>query len=248
RRLMLATGSNGRVWQMLADLALAIVDPVPSLFTFNIKDERLEGLPGLSVPDASLKISKSKLKAEGPLLITHWGLSGPAILRLSAWGARELHQKEYQFSLHVNWLGNAKPEFLNEQLLDLSQSWAKKQILSANPFQLPSRLWQRLASYAGVSEGMSWANLPKKVRQKLVSELCEGRFVVNGKSTFKEEFVTAGGVSLKEINFKHFAAKRWPRLWMAGEMLDIDAITGGFNFQAAWTGGWIAGGSMSEST
>ncbi|MFK7921857.1 MAG: NAD(P)/FAD-dependent oxidoreductase [Bacteroidia bacterium] len=246
-RLLLATGSNPRMWQMLGDIGLKMVDPVPSLFTFNIKDARLQDLPGLSVPNASLRIPTTKLSSNGPLLITHWGLSGPGILKLSAWGARELNDKDYKFELWVNWLGTINREDAANQIQNCVHEWAKKTVLKANPFGLASRLWQRLASYAGVTEGMKWSDLPKGVRKSLLTELCEGRYQVDGKSTFKEEFVTAGGVSLKEINFKSFSAKRFERLWLAGEMLNIDAVTGGFNFQAAWTGGWIAGESMSET-
>ncbi len=246
-RLMLATGSNPRMWQMLEKMGLKMVDPVPSLFTFNLEDARLQDLPGLSVPNAQLRIPGTKLSSDGPLLITHWGLSGPGILKLSAWGARELHAKDYKFELWVNWLGSMSREQAAEQLQNCVRDWAKKTILKANPYSLAGRLWQRLASTAGVTEGMKWAELPKVVRKRLLTELCEGRYQVDGKSTFKEEFVTAGGVSLKEINFKRFSAKRFERLWLAGEMLNIDAVTGGFNFQAAWTGGWIAGEAMSET-
>ncbi|MEM6348900.1 MAG: NAD(P)/FAD-dependent oxidoreductase [Bacteroidota bacterium] len=246
-RLMLATGSNPRMWQMLEKIGLKMVDPVPSLFTFNIEDPRLQDLPGLSVPNAQLRIPSTKLNTDGPLLITHWGLSGPGILKLSAWGARELYAQNYKFELWVNWLGSMSREQAAEQIQNCVHDWAKKTILKANPFSLAGRLWQRLASTAGVAEGMKWAELPKAVRKRLLTELCEGRYQVDGKSTFKEEFVTAGGVSLKEINFKSFSAKRFERLWLAGEMLNIDAVTGGFNFQAAWTGGWIAGEAMSET-
>jgi predicted Rossmann fold flavoprotein len=246
-KLMIASGSSPKIWKMLAKLGHRIVEPVPSLFTFNIKDPRIAALPGLSVPNATVKVEGSKLQANGPLLITHWGMSGPGILRLSAWGARELAEKKYQFHLRVNWLGDQTAASLREDIQEIIQNQARKQILAQTQFELPMRLWRSLTQYAGVQENMRWAELPKKVRQKLILELSQGIFEVSGKSTFKDEFVTAGGVSLKEIDFKRFASKVLPRLWLAGEVLDIDAITGGFNFQAAWTGGWIAGESLTKS-
>jgi predicted Rossmann fold flavoprotein len=245
-RLMLATGSAPAVWDLLANLGHQIVPPVPSLFTFNTRDTRFRDLSGISVPQAQLHIPGAKLEAAGPLLITHWGLSGPAILRLSAWGARLLAEKNYQFELLINWTGTATPDELMAFFQEQKQSAGKKSIQSNPQYGLPARLWQQLCQAAGVSEPLRWADADKKTLQAMAGQLGAGRFSIHGKSTFKEEFVTAGGVSLKEINFKNFESKLFPGLFMAGEVLDIDAITGGFNFQAAWTGGWLAGRAMAQ--
>lgn len=242
-RLLIATGSSTAVWDILGKLGIAIVPPVPSLFTFNIRDERIEGLPGLSVPAAEVYIEGSKLKADGPLLITHWGMSGPAILKLSAWGARELHRYDYHFNIRVNWTGISMQNLL--QQLESHKNISPRQQICGQPiFQLPARLWRSLVAACSIPESRRWADLGKQEVQQLCEALGNCRFEVQGKSTFKDEFVTAGGVDLKEINFKTFESKRFPGLFFAGEVLDIDAITGGFNFQAAWTGGWIAGGAM----
>lgn len=241
--VLIATGSSPAVWKMLAGLGHHIIDPVPSLFTFNIKDPRIEGLPGVSVPKAEVKVQGSKLSATGPLLITHWGMSGPAILRLSAWGARELAARQYHFTIRVNWV-NRHVEQVREELESLRREEPKKQPFANPQFGLPARLWRSLLSHAGIPEQARWAELGKKAMNKLTEELAQGSYTVNGKSTFKEEFVTAGGVSLKEVDFKTFQSKLFSGLFFAGEVLDIDAITGGFNFQAAWTGGWIAGSSL----
>ena len=243
--VMVASGSSPAMWKLLAELGHSIVEPVPSLFTFNIKDARIEGLPGLSVPKATVQVQGSKLQASGPLLITHWGLSGPAILRLSAWGARELATRKYQFTLRVNWL-SLSLEFVREELDGLRREMQKKQLMANTQFGLPTRLWRSLVAGAGISEQLRWAELSNKGLNKLAEELVNGQYAVNGKSTFKEEFVTAGGVDLREIDFKTFQSKLFPGLFFAGEVLNIDAITGGFNFQAAWTGGWIAGEAMAE--
>lgn len=245
-KVMLATGSNPKIWDMLREMGHQIVPPVPSLFTFNIKDDRIKDLPGLSVPLAEIKVQGTKLKSSGPLLITHWGMSGPAILKLSAWGARDLNKKNYQFQIHVNWLGVYHTEEIVEELKEYKTTWAKKMVLSRPLYQLPNRLWRKLAQAAGVTEQHRWADLSKKIIQKLARQLTQSEFQVKGKSTFKEEFVTAGGVKLKEVNFKRFESKIHPNLFFAGEVLNIDAVTGGFNFQAAWTGGYIAGLAMGE--
>lgn len=245
-RVMVAAGSSEAVWDMLAALGHRIVPPAPSLFTFNIRDERLRELAGISVPRASLQAPGQKLDALGPLLVTHWGLSGPAVLRLSAWGARDLHALGYHFDLKINWLGDENTSAVLETLNALKQTQAKKQALANAQFQLPQRLWERLCAAAGISAGQRWADLDKKTLQGLATELSAGLYAVQGKSTFKEEFVTAGGVDLREVNFKTFSSKLFPHLYFAGEVLDIDAITGGFNFQAAWTGGWIAGHAMAD--
>ena len=275
-KVMMATGSNPRIWKMLEDLGHKIIPPVPSLFTFNIDDDRIEGLAGLSVPNALVTVMGSKLKAEGPLLITHWGMSGPGILKLSAWGARELAEKNYDFDIKVNWLNylilsednvhrfqqqqtdssNILPShfrFLEKSinfdsvralLKQIKNESSKKQISTHSILNLPNRFWKKLTASASIDPQLKWADANKKQINKLALELVEGTFHVSGKSTFKEEFVTAGGVDLKEVNFKRFESKRFPNLFFAGEVLNIDAITGGFNFQAAWTGAWICGEAM----
>jgi predicted Rossmann fold flavoprotein len=238
-KLVMATGSNPKMWDMLNELGHTIVSPVPSLFTFNIKDPRIKDLMGVSAL-ASVKVKKSKLEASGPLLITHWGMSGPGILRLSAWGARELFDKSYQFALQVNWLNDVDFEDCEEQLKELKHEHAKKTVAKKSPFDFPNRLWDSLVTAAGIGPEVRWADLTKNQLQALANQLVNGEFQVNGKSTFKEEFVTAGGVDLKEINFKTMQSKLYENLYFAGEILNIDAITGGFNFQNAWTGGFIA--------
>ena len=245
-RVMLATGSSPQVWKMLERIGLPIVPPVPSLFTFNIKDSRIEGLAGLSVPKAEVRILKTKFKASGPLLVTHWGMSGPAVLKLSAFAARELNAKNYEFSISVNWVESKSTERIREEIGQFREQHPRKQAGTINPFGLPQRLWHKLLGGAGISPTANWAETGKKALDKLARECGEGHYQVKGKSTFKEEFVTAGGVDLKAINFKRFECKQHPGLFLAGEVLNIDAVTGGFNFQAAWTGGYIAGKAMAE--
>lgn len=246
RKLFLATGSTPAVWRMLAGWGLKIVDPVPSLFTFQVKHPLIDGLAGLSVPMAALSVQGVKgLTARGPLLITHWGLSGPGVLRLSAWGARQLHELEYRFTLRVDWNADRKGD-VGEWLDGCRVDSPRKGIVRTPPPGMPSRLWERMLQVVSLPEGRCWAEVRKQEKADLTAALTATPFQVVGKSTFKEEFVTAGGVDLKEMDFRNFAARRFPDLWMAGEMLDIDAITGGFNFQAAWTGGWIAGHAMAQ--
>ncbi len=243
-KVVVATGSSNAIWAVLQGLGHTIVKAVPSLFTFNIKDPRIEGLAGLSVENADIKVENSKLKAAGPLLITHWGMSGPAILRLSSWGARELNDLHYDFKIKINWTGFYNTEEVKE-LLNESKFESKKHISNTPQYNMPSRLWERFLNAADISDTLRWADMSKKQIQALAEQLTQGIFKVNGKSTFKEEFVTAGGVNLNEINFKTFESKLIPNLYFAGEVLDIDAITGGFNFQAAWTGGWHVGNAIS---
>jgi len=237
--LVMATGSNTKMWDILAEMGHTIIEPVPSLFTFNIKDSRIKDLMGVSA-QASVKVKGTKLEATGPLLITHWGMSGPGILRLSAWGARELAAKSYQFTLIVNWLDDMDAEDCETQLKSLKQENAKKAVGKKSPFAFPNRLWESLVTASDIDPETRWADLSKKQIDALTQQLTNAHFQVNGKSTFKEEFVTAGGISLKEVNFKTMESKVLPNLYFAGEILDIDAITGGFNFQNAWTGGSIA--------
>ena len=237
-KLILATGSNPKIWDMLHTFGHAIVTPVPSLFTFNIKDSRIKDLPGIAT-QATVKVKDTKLESTGPLLITHWGMSGPAILKLSAWGARILHDKNYQFTIEVNWLNDLDTEDVETLLRDLKQEHAKKTVAKKSPFELQNRLWESLVIASGISNETKWADLSKIQLQNLANQLIKSTFQVNGKSTFKEEFVTAGGIDLKEINFKTMESKLHPNLYFAGEIVNIDAITGGFNFQNAWTSGYI---------
>ncbi len=242
-KVVMTTGSNPKIWEMLQSLGHSIVSAVPSLFTFNIKDARIKDLMGLSA-FATVKVKKSKLEASGPLLITHWGLSGPGILKLSAWGARELFDKNYHFAILVNWLNETTFEECIALLKDIKLENAKKVVAKKAPFDMPNRLWERLVLASGISEETKWADCNKSQLNELANQLTAGEFQVNGKSTFKEEFVTAGGIDLKEVNFKTMESKVIPNLYFAGEILNIDAITGGFNFQNAWTGGFIVAQSI----
>ena len=244
--LILATGSNPKIWEMLQEFGHAIIPPVPSLFTFNSKDPRIKELPGVSAK-VTVRVKETKLEATGPLLITHWGMSGPAILKLSAWGARILHDKNYQFTLLVNWLNTIDTEEAIAQLKTLKQEQAKKTVAKKSPFELTNRLWESLVLAAGISTETKWADLSKTQLQHLTQQLTNGVFQINGKSTFKEEFVTAGGIDLKEINFKTMESKIHPNLYFAGEIVNIDAITGGFNFQNAWTSGFILANALAIS-
>ena len=245
QKLILTTGSNPKIWDMLTQLGHSIVSPVPSLFTFNIKDARIKDLMGLSA-FAKVKVKGSKLEAAGPLLITHWGMSGPGILRLSAWGARELFDKKYQFIIQVNWLNEVTFDEAMDTLKELKQEHAKKAVSKKSPFEFPNRLWESLVLASGIDTETKWADLSKKQLTDLVNQLTNAEFQVNGKSTFKEEFVTAGGIDLKEINFKTIESKLKKNLFFAGEIVNIDAITGGFNFQNAWTSGFILANALTE--
>ncbi|MFT4668591.1 MAG: putative Rossmann fold flavoprotein [Flavobacteriaceae bacterium] len=242
KKIVIATGSNPKIWRLLEDLGHKIVPPVPSLFTFNIKDGRILDLPGVAT-QASVKVvdgrGKVQLESEGALLITHWGMSGPAILKLSAWGARVLEPLNYHFSIKVNWLLDVSEEETLENLLELKMSNAKQTVFKYTQFDLPKRLWQSLVKAAGIEATETWADISKKKLQNLANQIVSSHFDVKGKSTFKEEFVTAGGVDLKEVNFKTFESRLQKNLYFAGEVLNIDAITGGFNFQNAWTGGYL---------
>jgi hypothetical protein len=238
-KLMIATGSNPKIWKLLLDMGHQTIAAVPSLFTFNSKDPRIANLPGV-VTNATVQVRGSKLSSEGPLLITHWGMSGPAVLKLSAWGAIELNACEYNFEIIVNWLQYYSKQEIFEKLKVLKDQYPKQQIYKYTQFELPKRLWQRLILASGIRNDTRWADV-NKIQLKNVSEqLTQGVFKIKGKSTFKEEFVTAGGIDLKEINFKTFESKKHQNLYFAGEVLNIDAITGGFNFQNAWTGAFIA--------
>jgi predicted Rossmann fold flavoprotein len=242
-KLILATGSNPKIWEMMQTYGHAIVSPVPSLFTFNIKDPRIKELPGVAA-HVTVKVKDTKLESTGPLLITHWGMSGPAVLKLSAWGARILHDKNYQFTIFVNWLCDLETDEAEKILKALKQKHAKKAVSKKSPFDFPNRLWESLVLASGIEAETKWADLSKTQLQNLSNQLTNGTFQVNGKSTFKEEFVTAGGINLKEINFKTMESKLHENLYFAGEIVNIDAITGGFNFQNAWTSGFILANSI----
>ncbi len=244
-KLILATGSNPKIWDMLHTFGHAIITPVPSLFTFNIKDPRIKELPGIAT-QVSVKVIGSKLESTGPLLITHWGMSGPAILKLSAWGARILHDKNYQFAIEVNWLNDIDSEEAETLLKELKQEHAKKTVAKKSPLEIQNRLWESLVLASGIGAETKWADLSKIQLHNLANQLTKSIFQVNGKSTFKEEFVTAGGIDLKEINFKTMESKIHPNLYFAGEIVNIDAITGGFNFQNAWTSGFIVANAIAE--
>jgi predicted Rossmann fold flavoprotein len=243
QKLIMTTGSNPKIWDMLAELGHTIIPPVPSLFTFNIKDTRIKNLMGVSA-FANVKVKDSKLEASGPLLITHWGMSGPGILRLSAWGARELFDKKYLFTLQVNWLNDISFDEATDKLKELKQEHAKKAVSKKSPFEFPNRLWESLVLASNIDSETKWADLTKKQLTDLAKQLTNAEFQVNGKSTFKEEFVTAGGIDLREINFKTMESKLHENLFFAGEIVNIDAITGGFNFQNAWTSGFIVAQSV----
>jgi predicted Rossmann fold flavoprotein len=237
-KLILATGSNPKIWDMLQVFGHAIVSPVPSLFTFNIKDARIKDLPGVSA-NVSLKVKDCKLETTGALLITHWGMSGPAILKLSAWGARILYDKNYQFTILVNWLPEMDFDTIEKILKELKLEHAKKAVSKKSPFEISNRLWESLVLASNIEVETKWADISKIQLQNLANQLTNSSFQVNGKSTFKEEFVTAGGIDLKEINFKTMESKLHQNLYFAGEIVNIDAVTGGFNFQNAWTSGFI---------
>ena len=223
-----------------------IEEPVPSLFTFNMPGNEITALMGVSVENVTVKIVGSKLSEEGPLLITHWGMSGPAILKLSAWGARELAICNWQFAIIVNWIPDFNENSLREKLQQLRFQLAAQKMINRNPFGLPNRLWEYLLKQSAVHVDMRWADLPAREQNKLIKNLCASEYAVKGKTTFKEEFVTAGGVELNEIDFNTMQSKKLPGLFFAGEIINVDGITGGYNFQNAWTTGWIAANAISS--
>lgn len=246
-KIIFTPGSSVKSMEMLKNLGHQMIKPVPSLFTFNVKNERLKDLMGISFEWAEVSIPQLKLEAEGPMLITHWGLSGPAVLRLSAWGAIELNQLNYDFEIRINFIQKELEEcidFLNEFRIEN----AKKSVHKINPFSFPKRFWQRILEISGIPADLTYSHLNKNQIHKISKELTEGTYHVKGKSTFKEEFVTAGGVDLKEINFKNMESKIVPNLYLAGEILNIDAITGGFNFQACWSEAFLISEELKRLT
>ncbi len=247
--LCIASGGypKSSMFNWLKKLGHTINDPVPSLFTFNLPDNSITRLMGVSVADVQTKIAGTKLVERGPLLITHWGLSGPSILRLSAWGARELKEKNYEFTALINWLPAENEGSLRERLQLLRIEAGSQKINSKNSFGLPQRLWEYLIYQSCITENMRWADLPAKDQNKLIRNLISYECSVKGKTTFKEEFVTAGGIKLSEIDFNTMQSKIVPNIFFAGEIMDVDGITGGFNFQHAWTSGFIAAKAIANA-
>jgi predicted Rossmann fold flavoprotein len=245
-KLVIAAGSSKKVWELCETLDHSIIEPVPSLFTFNINDKRLVDLLGTSVPNATVKIANTKLEASGPLLITHWGMSGPAVLKLSAFGARILADKKYQYNVEVNWLSRPTDKVLNI-LRNLKKKEPRKTTILKSPFsEVSKRLWERFVAAVGILPTQNWADLNNVQLENLANQLTKGIFNANGRTTFKDEFVTAGGIDLKEINFKRFESRKHNNLYFVGEVLNIDAVTGGFNFQNAWTGGYICANALGD--
>lgn len=240
--VLITPGSSSLLWDLFKALGHHIIEPVPSLFTFNTKDPRLEDLPGLSMEKVETKITTGNHETTGPVLITHWGLSGPGILKLSAFAARDLSEINYHFPLQINWLGASYKEVLTE-LKRLRDADAKKLIGSQSYFNMPKRLWKSLTDFLNISD-LKWASAGNTHLEKLATELCTATYQIEGKSTFKEEFVTAGGIDLDEVNPETMESKLLPGIFFAGEFLNIDAVTGGFNFQAAWSCSWLAAKSM----
>jgi predicted Rossmann fold flavoprotein len=236
------------MFDWLKNLGHTIEEPVPSLFTFNLPSNSITKLMGVSVADAQVKIAGTKLVERAPLLITHWGLSGPCVLRLSAWGARELKEKNYEFSILINWIPAENETSLRERYQELRIETGSQKIINKNSFGLPQRLWEYLIYQSGITENMRWADLPAKEQKKLIGNLIAYECLVKGKTTFKEEFVTAGGIKLSEIDFNTMQSKIVPNIFFAGEIMDVDGITGGFNFQHAWTSGFIAAKAISKIT
>lgn len=246
-RVLLATGSTPAIYSITESLGHTTVPLVPSLFTFNVPDSPLVELAGISLEHAQVKIPQISLEQAGPLLITHWGFSGPAILKASAWGARELFNLKYKTEFFINWLPNLSEEDLKQILEKMKVSQGARQIGSESPFSLPKQLWKKLLQLAEIDPETRWSILSKKQMQTLILVLRASKFNLDGKTTYKQEFVTCGGVDLQEVDFKTMQSKRCPGLFFAGEILNIDGVTGGFNFQNAWTTGWIAAHAIGKA-
>ncbi|WP_151088745.1 BaiN/RdsA family NAD(P)/FAD-dependent oxidoreductase [Hymenobacter baengnokdamensis] len=249
-RLLVATGGNPKpaAYDWLRELGHTIAEPVPSLFTFNVPTSPLRELPGVSVPQARVVLAGEKLQYEGPLLVTHWGVSGPAVLKLSAWGARRLHELGYHGTALVSWVPIHTDETLRPWAQEFRLENGKKQVAAHPQFGLPARLWRTLAAEAGIGPETRWSDLPAKAQNRLLELLLRTPLQVQGKTTHKDEFVTCGGVPLSEVSLTTLESRRVPGLYFAGEVLDIDGITGGFNFQAAWTTGFLAGQAIARPT
>lgn len=240
--VVIATGGFNRAnaYNWLKELGHSIHPPVPSLFTFNFRNKIFSDLAGISVENVSIHIKNSSFTETGPVLITHWGFSGPSVLKLSAWAARYLNEKEYRYEIEVNWLHPLNEEEVRQKLLRLRESHSKKKITNQDHFPFPARLWERFIELASIHSQKRWAELSNKELYELTQQLVHGSYDIQGKTTYKEEFVTCGGIPLKEINPNTMESKKQPGIYFAGEVLDIDGVTGGFNFQASWTTGWIA--------
>ena len=236
------------MFEWLKELGHSIEEPVSSLFTFNMPGHPIRELMGITVENVSVKIAGTKLQQEGSLLITHWGLSGPVILKLSAWGARELAIKNYDFKTSINWLPDYNEQQLSQKFQSLRFDIAAQKVANKNPFGLPARLWEFLLNYSVVNPETRWTDLSSKDANRLIRNLCNYEFDVKGKTTFKEEFVTAGGIKLNEIDHTTMMSKKVPNLFFAGEVMDVDGVTGGFNFQHAWTSGFIAAAAIAKSS
>lgn len=243
-RLLIATGSSPKIYECLKELGHSTEPLVPSLFTFNIPNSPFLELAGISLPKVHIKILGTSLQQSGPLLITHWGFSGPAVLKLSAWGARILNEKNYEAEIQINWLPEHSLEEVKNKLISSKKEFAAKQMSNEQPFDFAKNLWKKFLEISGIPLDLRWAMLSKAQMDKLTKELTSAVYKIKGKTTYKEEFVTCGGIKLEEVNFKTMESKIVPGLYFAGEVLDIDGITGGFNFQNAWTTSWIAGQSM----
>lgn len=245
-RVLIAVGGfpKAEQYRWLEALGHTIQPPAPSLFTFNIPKHPITELMGVVADNATIKIAGTKITEQGPILITHWGLSGPAILRTSAWAARELQQRNYEFQIQVNWLGDIQDAELRETFLQLRKEQGKQQLQNKNPFSLPRRLWEYLLQQSGIKNEVRWGDLPAAAQNKLIEHLIRDVYQVKGKTTFKEEFVTCGGITLSEIDPQTMESRKVPGLYFAGEIMDVDGITGGYNFQNAWSSAWIAAQNM----
>jgi hypothetical protein len=241
-KVLIACGgfSKKEQYKWIIETGHTIQLPVPSLFTFNVPKHPINELMGVSVPQVTLKIASTKIVEQGPLLITHWGFSGPVVLRTSAWAARELHKLNYEFNISINWLNEINENELRERFLLLRKEQGKQFVQTKNPFELPRRLWEYLLLQCGINDDVRWGELPAAAQNKLIASLIRDTYPVNGKTTFKEEFVTCGGINLSEVDGQTMQSKLMPGLYFAGEILNVDGITGGFNFQHAWSSGYIA--------
>jgi len=241
-KIIIAAGGNAKDagYNFIQQIGHKIIPPVPSLFTFNIPNNSIRELMGISVEQVVVSIQGTSIQTKGPLLITHWGFSGPAILKASAWAARQLADCQYNFTVNVNWMAGNKEEFILEELKKSKQVYNAQLLVSVNPFKIVKRLWEFFVLKNGLDTAFRWADLSNKQLRNLAQLLTSDNYVVSGKTTFKEEFVTCGGIALEEIDFKFMESKKVKGLFFVGEILDIDGVTGGFNFQAAWTTGWLA--------
>lgn len=248
-KVLVATGGHAKpeAYQWLSGTGHSLVPPIPSLFTFNSPSNPLRKLPGISVPQGLVRIEGTKLQYEGPVLLTHWGFSGPAVLKLSAFGARWIHEQAYSFAIHIRWVAVGSEEEVRKQLQAYQVTHPKRQVQGYPLFELPQRLWGYACEMAEISSDRIWSEVSKKSFNKLLECLFRDRHEIKGKTTFKEEFVTCGGIPLTELKLPQMESRLWAGLYFAGEVLDVDGITGGFNFQHAWTSGWLAGSHIGQS-